>query len=270
VPIGELVYATAKKFRVILREKGAAFYLPAFSPDGSKIAFIVGSNFAHADPALDDADAELVVVDTEGKVISKTLVGPEHGSDGKKINTFHIQGVQGISWMGNDRVAIIGYANPVSDLGFIIPILFTGDGKPNIYNEMSHASEFESVGPIAISQGGLHLASVVGLAPSTSYSSCASVGESIEIDGVNISSDTSIPSFSVIAGLAWNGDTEVSTIIRSENGPAVLTISDIPPTFVFKPRLPSTNRESQGDSDALTNPPKIRLSKIADWSARGR
>ncbi len=260
--VGKLLYASGGKLQTLMQGKNDTFYLPTFSPDGNKIAFAVSSNFTHPDTALDGADVEIVVIDIAGRTFSKVLVHPRHLRNGTEFNSSHIQGVQRLQWMGNDKVVIVGYKGPVLDFGYVIPILYTGDAKPNVYDEMHDAPEFKSVGPLGVSAGGLHIASVSGLTSSTDYESCASVGESIQIDGEDIPLSKDIPSFSVVSGFAWKGDGEVSTIVRTSKGPTLLTITGIAESFIFKPSAVATDINAPNFGDIFVNPPTVKLNIV--------
>jgi hypothetical protein len=223
--------------------------VPVISPSGSKIAFNRQMEFGVA-------DGDIVVTDLSGHVLSSILI--DKVTPG--VNYARTQGIESLAWMGEDRLAASGIANPTVTSGFILHVRPSSLEHPQANGSDPKDGWFMSNGPSAVSPLGTHLVTVSGLSQSFPYSSCAGddaygAGETLEIDGVYLM-PPSLKKLVVIAPFSWADETRFSTIVRYSRGLAVLTARAIPLQFRTEPGKSARAGDPPGPPNIL-NPPEF-------------
>ncbi len=138
---GALVAGPAGGTLTTIATGGPARGMPAISPDGTRIAFV---QLTDKRVAL----ADVVVVDMNGHVVSRTKVEPVID------NTAYsgMQAIEALRWISPDRIAVRGSINPSQSQYYVIQAS-TGRIVADFTDDASSA---------AFSQDGLHVAALSG------------------------------------------------------------------------------------------------------------
>ncbi len=214
------------QMRRLFRDPFHTLALPVISPDGEKVAFVAGG--VDLDKSLDGAVGKIEVIDFSGKMLSAVLLNSQHDGYGRKVNAGGMQGIDKVIWLGDTKLAVSGMYNSAVSVGYVIPL--TGSeriarlpGDP-IFDDQP---QFADAGPLEISPGGLHIASVQGSGMTNMFPTCADASEDMEIDGLSVPMPRELGNYAVTSPFTWASDTKLSTIVTSHIGLAVVTVSGV-------------------------------------------